>query len=419
MTPCPWISKLVSVVEHVLLTPLHHAGYVTAGKPPTIAENFLMKLLFRILAPGLLLVLAGCSHPAPSAPPEPVVRVLVVHPGELAYTRELVGRLQPTLMAQVNARVTGNVLKRVYTEGSHVQAGQVLFRIDPAPLLAILHERQAALAQARASAENAMIITRRYAHLIQRNLIARQDYDNALATERTTAAAVQQATAQLEAAKLNLSYATVRAPIAGRAGLAKVTVGALVSAAMATPMTTIERINPLYAYFSEPYPEVEKLRQAQATGKLKPVPGGKPLVQIVLPNGHLYTQAGRLDFTDMAVNPQTGTVQLRAIVANPKHQLLPGLFVTIRLNMGSFSKVYRVPQAAVLRNQQGPYLFILGVGNKVAMRRIKLGLMEGSDWIVTRGLHNGERVIIDGVQKVRPGKVARVTAAPTKPAARR
>ncbi len=148
-------------------------------------------------------------------------------------------------------------------------------------------------------------------------------------------------------------------------------------------------------------------------------PGGKPRVQIVLPNGHLYTQAGRLDFTDMAVNPQTGTVQLRAIIANPKHQLLPGLFVTIRLNMGSYSKVYQVPQAAVLRNQQGPYLFILGVGNKVAMRRIKLGVMEGSDWIVTRGLHNGERVIIDGVQKVRPGKVARVTAAPPTPATRR
>ncbi len=378
-----------------------------------------MKPLFRILVPGLLLILAGCSRHAPAAPPAPEVRVLVVHPGDLAYTRELVGRLKPTLVAQVNARVSGNVLKRAYTEGSHVKAGQVLFRIDPAPLLAILHEKQAALAQARASAENAKLTSHRYANLIQRGLISRQVYDNASATERTTAAAVQQATAQLEAAKLNLSYATVRAPIAGRAGLAKVTVGALVSAAVATPMTTIKRINPLYAYFSEPYPEVERLRQAQATGKLKPAPGGKPLVQIILPNGHLYAKAGRLDFTDMAVNPQTGAVQLRAIVANPKQQLLPGLFVTIRLNMGSLSKVYRVPQAAVLRNQKGPYLFILGAGNKVTLRHVKLGQMEGSDWVVTQGLRNGERVIIDGVQKVRPGAVVRIAATPSKPAARR
>jgi len=378
-----------------------------------------MKSLFRILVPGLLVLLAGCSHHAPAAPPPPQVRVLVVHPGELAFTHELVGRLQPTLVAQVNARVSGNVLKRVYTEGSHVKAGQVLFRIDPAPLLAILHERQAALAQARASAENAKVTSHRYAKLLQRGLISRQVYDNASATERTTAAAVQQATAQLETAKLNLSYATVRAPIAGRAGLAKVTVGALVSAAAATPMTTITRINPLYAYFSEPYHEVEKLRQAQATDKLKPAPGGKPLVQIILPNGHLYAEAGRLDFTDMAVNPQTGTVQLRAIVANPKRQLLPGLFVTIRLNMGSLGKVYRVPQAAVLRNQKGPYLLILGAGNKVVLRHVKLGQMEGSDWIVTQGLRNGERVIIDGVQKVRPGGVVRISTSPGKPAVRR
>ncbi len=362
-----------------------------------------------LLAAGTLLV-AACGKAPSFTPPPPEVEVVVAHAVDLPLTRDLVGRLTPTLVAQVNARVTGNVLQRVYTEGSDVKAGQVLFRIDPAPLKAALDAQRAALAQARANAANAAQTAARYADLVRRGLIARQTYDVAEATARSTAAAVQQAAANVEAARLNLSYATVRSPIAGRAGIAQVTVGALVSASAGTPMTTVERIDPLYANFSEPYAEVEKLRTAQAVGQLKPAADGTPAVQLVLPDGRVYAHAGVLDFSDMAVDPQTGAVQLRALIPNPDRGLLPGLFVTVRLHVGTLDRVFLIPQTAVLRDPQGAFVYVLDGNGIVEQKPVQLGDMRGSAWIVSGGLANGDRVIVAGVQKVKPGAPARVAA---------
>ncbi|EQD68484.1 multidrug resistance protein [mine drainage metagenome] len=360
----------------------------------------------RLAAPlAAIVLLAACSKTPAPTPPPPQVDVITAKAVDLPVVQTMVGRLAPTLTAQVNARVTGNVLSKDYQEGGEVKAGQLLFQIDPAPLKAALDAQLAALAQARASATNAQLIAARDKTLVGRGLIARQTYDTDAATARTTAAAVQQAEANVEAARLNLSYAHVTAPISGRAGIANVTVGALVSATSATPMTTIERLDPIYALFSAPYAQVAPLQQAEASGAFKAL-GAAPSVRLILPDGSTYPETGKLDFTDMAVDPQTGAVQLRAIFPNPQRLLLPGLFVTVKLSAGVMKNVFLIPQAAVQRDPQGAYVFVLGAGNKVEQRPISLGAMHGSDWVVIHGLANGERIIVNGVQKVHPGGIA-------------
>jgi len=362
----------------------------------------------RLAAPlAAIVLLAACSKAPAPTPPPPQVDVITAKAVDLPVVQTMVGRLAPTLTAQVNARVTGNVLSKDYHEGGEVKAGQLLFQIDPAPLKAALDAQLAALAQARASATNAQLIAARDKTLVGRGLIARQTYDTDAATARTTAAAVRQAEANVEAARLNLSYARVTAPISGRAGIANVTVGALVSATSATPMTTIERLDPIYVLFSAPYAQVAPLQQAEASGAFK-TPGTAPSVHIILPDGSTYADTGRLDFTDMAVDPQTGAVQLRAIFPNPQRLLLPGLFVTVKLSAGVMHNVFLIPQAAVQRDPQGAYVFVVGAGNKVEQRPVTLGEMHDTDWVVTHGLATGERVIVNGIQKVHPGGIAEV-----------
>jgi membrane fusion protein (multidrug efflux system) len=364
----------------------------------------------RLAAPlAAIVLLAACSKAPAPTPPPPQVDVITAKAVDLPVVQTMVGRLAPTLTAQVNARVTGNVLSKDYHEGGEVKAGQLLFQIDPAPLKAALDAQLAALAQARASATNAQLIAARDKTLVGRGLIARQTYDTDAATARTTAAAVRQAIANVEAARLNLSYARVTAPISGRAGIANVTVGALVSATSATPMTTIERLDPIYVLFSAPYAQVAPLQQAEASGAFK-TPGAAPSVHIILPDGSTYADTGRLDFTDMAVDPQTGAVQLRAIFPNPQRLLLPGLFVTVKLSAGVMHNVFLIPQAAVQRDPQGAYVFVVGAGNKVEQRPVTLGEMHDTDWVVTHGLATGERVIVNGIQKVHPGGIAEVAA---------
>ena len=356
-------------------------------------------------------LLSACSHPAPPPPPPPQVDVMVVKSSDLPIVRTMVGRLAPTLVAQVNARVTGNVLSKDYREGGDVKAGQLLFQIDPAPLRAALDAQLAALAQARANAANAEMIATRNKALVARGLIARQTYETEAASARTAEAAVKQAAANVEAARLNLSYARVTAPISGRAGIADVTVGALVSASAGTPMTTVERIDPIYALFSAPYAQVAPLIQAQASGAYDSA-GSAPRVRLLLPDGQTYAETGKLDFTDMAVDPATGAVQLRAVFPNPQRILLPGLFVTVKLDVGMLKHVFLVPQQAVQRDAKGAFVYVLGRGDKVEQRQVVLGEMHGADWVVRKGLADAERVIVDGVQKVHPGVIARAVGVP-------
>jgi membrane fusion protein (multidrug efflux system) len=366
----------------------------------------------RLLRPALCavsLLLAACNQTASQnsqTPPPPEVAVLEVHPRAVPVTRELVGRLAPTRVAQVRARVSGIILERVYREGTDVAQGDVLYRIDPAPLQAALHAKEAALARAQADATNAAAVAKRYRELAGKQLISTQDLDNALATARSTAAAVKQAQADVESARLDLGYATVTAPIAGRAGRALVTEGALVGQGEATELTTVEQIDPIYVNFSQSVAELRDLRGT--TNAQHPAQ-----VQVTLPDGTPYAQSGTLDFSDLAVDPGTGAISLRAVVPNPDHTLLPGMFVNLQLTGGAIEHAFVLPQAAVSRDDAGAYALVVGADGKVAQRRLQSHGMTRSDWIVTGDLNEGDRVIVEGLQKVKPGGTATTVPAAT------
>lgn len=366
----------------------------------------------------LALVLGACSHSTPPAPPPPEVEVLTAQPVDVPVTRNYPGRLAATLTAQVRARVTGIVLQRVYKEGTDVKAGEVLFKIDPAPLEASLRAAQGQLGQAEATARNAAVKASRSKALGAKGLLAKQDVDDAVAAAAEAEAAVKAARANVQNAKINLGYATVTAPISGRAGRANVTQGALVSPTDTDPLTTVQVIDPIYANFSEPMAELERLRRAEKAGELKLVSPDKAEVQIVLPDGSTYAHTGTLDFTDTAVDPQTGAVDLRALVPNPDHALLPGMFAKIRLTLGTLHHAFLLPQSAIQRDNDGAYVYIVGADDKVVEKRVELGDQRGADWIVLSGIEAGARVIVSGVQKAQAGeKVKPVSHHPSASAA--
>lgn len=358
----------------------------------------------------LALALGACSHSTPPAPPPPEVEVLTAQPVDVPVTRNYPGRLAATLTAQVRARVTGIVLQRVYREGTDVKAGEVLFKIDPAPLEASLRAAQGQLGQAEATARNAAVKASRSKALGAKGLLARQDVDDAVAAAAEAEAAVKAARANVQNAKISLGYATVTAPISGRAGRANVTQGALVSPTDTNPLTTVQVIDPIYANFSEPMAELERLRRAEKAGELKLVSPDKAEVQIVLPDGSTYAHAGTLDFTDTAVDPQTGAVDLRALVPNPDHALLPGMFVKIRLTLGMLHHAFLLPQSAIQRDNDGAYVYIVGADDKVAEKRVDLGDQHGADWIVLSGIDAGARVVVSGIQKAQAGEKVKPVA---------
>ncbi len=358
-------------------------------------------------------LLAACAKQAAESPkpPPPEVSVVKAHAQTVALTRDLVGRLASTRIAQVRARVAGIILKRVYTEGTDVKQGQVLFRIDPAPLEAALHAQQAALAKAQADATNAALTAKRYKELRGKGLISQQDLDTAQATERTTAAAVKQAQANVESAQLDLGYATVTAPISGRAGRALVTEGALVGQGEATELTTVEQIDPIYVIFSQSVTQMESLRQAAAQGQDMPARDSKAKVEVMLPDGSTYPHTGNVDFSDLAADPGTGAVSLRAVLPNPDRRLLPGMFVSLRLTAGHLDNAFLLPQAVVQRDDAGAYVLVVAKDGKVEERRVETHGMTRTDWIITGKLADGDQVIVSGIQKVKPGATAKAVPA--------
>ena len=349
-------------------------------------------------------VLSACgSHAAPPAPAPPQVGVLLARAQPVPLTRDLVGRLSATRSADVRARVAGVLLKRLYTEGSDVKAAQTLFEIDPAPLRAALDAAQAALAQAEAQATNAHIAAQRTRDLLPSGLVSRSDLDNAEAAERSTAAATQQARAGVGTARINLGYATVTAPIAGRAGQQGVTEGALVGQGTATLLTTVEQIDPIYVNFDQPAIDIQRLRRAQSGGNVTVAGTNQATVQLLLEDGTPYGHTGTLDFSDLSVDPATGAVALRGIVPNPEHSLLPGMFVSVRLTYGTLKRGFLVPQAALQRDATGAYVLIAAADDKVLMKRVSVDGLHGAEWIVTEGLADGDRMILSGTQNARPG----------------
>lgn len=329
--------------------------------------------------------------------PTPEVAVITASASTVPSTRELVGRLYATRSADVRARVAGVLRKRVYVEGSDVKAGQTMFEIDPAPLRAALDVQQASLAAAQATAANDRVAAERARTIAAKGLISRTDLDNAQAAERSSAAAVKQAQANVELARINLGYANVTAPIDGRAGQQQVTEGALVGQGDATLLTTVQQIDPIYVYFQD------------AVGDLQSLPGagGKAALELLGGDGAPSGAKGTLDFSDKAVDPATGAVAMRGIVPNPGHALLPGMFVRVRVSFGARQGVFRIPQAAILRDAGGAYVFTVGGDGVVAQKRVQLDGQQDSDWIVTDGLRNGDQVIVSGVQRVQPGGKAK------------
>ncbi len=361
------------------------------------------------------LLLAACRSEAPPPAPPPEVSIIVAQPQSVPIIAEVPGRVQAVRTAQVRARVDGIVQSRVYVEGSDVEAGQVLFRIDPRELHAQVSAVEATLKRAEATAANAAQDVERYKGLVEDQAISQQEYDAALARLRTAQADVAQTRAQLEGAKLSLSYTTVTAPIAGRAGRAQITEGALVSAANATLLTTIEQLNPVYVNFSQASSYMLGLRRDVAEGTVQVPELGRVGVDLVLEDGSAYPHAGHLDFLDLAIDEATGTAAVRAEVPNPGRVLLPGQFVRARIEAGVRPNTYLIPQRAVQLSANMAAVLIVDDKDTVEVRPIKIGALKNGDWIVLEGLKAGDRVITDGVQKVQPG--AKVRIAPAKPAA--
>lgn len=362
-----------------------------------------------------LTVMAGCSGQSKQRgmPPTPV-QVTAVQPQAVPLVRAATGRLSAFRSADVRARVGGVLLKRTYDEGTHVDKGQVLFKIDPAPLRATLNAAEASLAQARANYTNAKVQAERARKLAPKGYISKAALDDAEAAERTAAAAVQAAKAQAENARIKLGYATVRAPIEGRAGKQQVTEGALVGQGTATLLTTVRQIDPIYVNFSIPVGELQQLRAKQASGNatLKGTLKGPSAASVTLklPNGSPYPHAGTMDFAGASVDPSTGAVTLRALIPNPEHVLLPGMYANLEVNMGSLNHAFLVPQNAVQRDTSSAYVLTVGKDNKVVRHNVTLDGMQGPNWVVTKGLSAGDRLIVSGIAQARPGaKVKPVT----------
>jgi membrane fusion protein (multidrug efflux system) len=371
-------------------------------------------------ATALVLVLtlqAGCSKaPAPAAPPAPEVGVFTVRAEPVTIVTELPGRLNAYRIAEVRARVAGVLLKRVFTEGSEVAEGQVLALIDPAPYQASLDSAEASLEKVQANLRQYQAQANRYAELAPIHAVSQQDYDNALAAVDGGKADVATAKANVATAKLNLGYATMVSPIAGRIGRALVTEGALVGQTDATEITTVTQLDPIYFDFTESSADLLRLRRQVESGQLKSVAPGQAKVTLVLEDGSVYATAGRLLFSDVTVDETTGMVTLRAEIPNPERLLLPGMFARGRLEQAEDQNALTVPVIGIEHQPDGSAtVMLVDEQGKVEVRPVQLGSMQNNSWVVLSGLKAGDRVIVEGLQKIGPGMP--VTAVPYQPQA--
>jgi membrane fusion protein (multidrug efflux system) len=292
--------------------------------------------------------------------------------------------------------------KRLYKEGSMVKEGQLLVQIDPAPYRAQLAVANANLESAEAAATNAKVTATRNRELAKQALISRMQLDDSEALERTTAAAVSSARAQVQTARINLGYANVTAPISGRAGQMRVLEGALVGQSEATLLTTVEQIDPMFVFFDQPASDFERFIRAQATGAVT-VPDQKAELRVIRADGTEYPIAGVVDFSDFNVNPSTGAVAFRGRVPNPDRLLVPGSYVTVRVIAGTLNKGFEVPQLAVQRDNQGSFVTVAGADGTVVAKRVEVISSVGANWVISSGLADGDQVVVSGLLMARPG----------------
>jgi membrane fusion protein (multidrug efflux system) len=362
---------------------------------------------------GATFLVTACSKPKPAAPPPqtPEVQVYKVVPAPLTMTTELPGRTSAYQVADVRPQVSGVIQKRLFTEGDDVKAGTPLYQIDPSTYQASVNSAKATLAKAKATLLSTGPTAQRYKGLLDIEGISRQDYETAVASDAQARADVATAQAALDTATINLQYTHVYAPISGRIGRSTVTPGALVTAAQTNALTTVQQLDPLYVDVTQSSDQLLQLKRAIDSGSLKSA-GKEAKVSLVLSDGTKYSTAGKLQFADVSVDTSTGNVTLRAIFPNPKHDLLPGMFVRAVVESGVKENAITVPQQGVTRNAKGEATaMILGADGKVAQRILTTGGTYGNTWLVTSGLAAGDQVIVEGLQKVKVGGPAKIAAA--------
>jgi membrane fusion protein (multidrug efflux system) len=376
--------------------------------------------LFVVLLSGFML--AGCSG-KPGSPPSsnPQVSIVTLQPQKLTLSTQLPGRTAPFRIAEIRPQVNGLILQRLFTEGSEVKAGQVLYQIDPATFQAALDTARAALARSEANLPSIKAKAERIKELLVDKAVSQQDYDDAAAALKQVEADIASWKAQVETARINLAYTKVTAPISGRIGKSGVTDGAIVTAYQPVALATIQQLNPIYVDVPQSTSDLLRLRRRLEGGHLKANGGEQNKVKLILEDGTPYPQEGNLQFRDVTVDPSTGSVILRMVFQNPKDVLLPEMFVRAEIKEGVNEQALCVPQQGVLRNPKGePYSFIVNGEGKVEMRLLKLEREIGDQWLVTEGLKAGDRVIVEGVQTLqmlRPGTPVTVKATPFAPGA--
>jgi membrane fusion protein (multidrug efflux system) len=372
------------------------------------------------------LFLAACSgkdQPTAGAPAAPAVTVLTVQTESVPVSTELPGRTSPYLIAELRPQVTGIVKARQFKEGSEVKAGQVLYQIDPATYQAAYDSARANLARAEANVEAARLKAERYAELVKIEAVSRQDNDEAVAALKQAQADVGSAKAALDKARIDLGFTRVTSPIAGRISRSAVTAGALVTANQAEALATVQKLDPIYVDLTQSSAELLRMRRDLESGRLQRAADNAVPVQLVLEDGSLYGAEGKLAFSEVTVDEATGSVTLRAVFPNPKGELLPGMYVRARLTQGVQGDAILVPHAAVSRTPRGEgQAMVVNAENMVEPRIIKTGQSIGDKWVVTEGLAPGDRVIVEGLQKARPGspvqaQEAGAAATPAAPAA--
>ncbi|WP_227321813.1 efflux RND transporter periplasmic adaptor subunit [Acidisoma silvae] len=371
---------------------------------PSSSRRFGLRAAVSLSAIALSLSACDKKTAAQGAPPPPQVGFVTIKTQPVTRTIELPGRAEAVMTAAIEPQVTGVLLKRLFTEGSEVTEGQQLYQIDPATYQATYDSDVATLAYDQASLVAARAKSARYRPLAQAQAVSGQDYDDAVAATKEAEAQILIAKAALEQARINLTYTKVLSPIAGHIGASAVTPGALVTANQTTALATVTQLDPIYIDVNEPATALLSLEAAAASGQIQLEADGTAPVSIKLDDGSAYPIQGKLQFGEVTVSPTTGTVLLRALVANPKRVLLPGMFVRGELTEGVDAKGILVPQQAVSHNTKGePTVFILDSGNKAHLTVIQTGDAVGANWIVTGGLKPGDRVAVDGLLSVSDG----------------
>ncbi|MEO8016643.1 MAG: efflux RND transporter periplasmic adaptor subunit [Pseudomonadota bacterium] len=358
-------------------------------------------------ATGLLVavaVLTACAKDASGPPPPPEVSVITLAPRAVAITDQLPGRTTAFRVAEVRPQVTGIVQRRLFAEGSEVKAGEQLFQIDAGSYRAAYQSADASLKRAEAQAVTAKLLEERYAPLIAANAVSKQENDDAIAANARAAADVAAARAQVANARINVVYTQVLSPINGRIGRALVTEGALVTSNQQTPLATVQQLDPIYVDIAQSSIEMLHLQRQIANGELVQNDKNEAEVGLTLEDGTVYAERGRLKVSEASVDPSTGSVVLRAVFPNPKRELLPGMFVRAQLTRGTRSAALLVPQRGVSRNAKGDAtVMVVDQDDKVNERVVTADRAINGEWLITAGLNAGERVVLDGLQKIKPG----------------